>query len=244
MGTGPQTVEFYGTAEVTVSSDEALALAELAKNLADVPVLDRTVERVVRCATELTAAEDGSVVLVRGAQRLEPLGASDEAAEQADAWQDRLHEGPCVSAAREHRSFLVRDVMQDDRWPRWGPIAADLGVRGAVSTCLSTRRRTVGMLNLYTSYPDRLDDADAARAQAVADHAAVAIDNMREESDLRRAMETRNVIGQAQGLLMERYELDARRAFEVLRRYSQDTNVKLRDVAEQLVETRKLPDDL
>ncbi|WP_129666959.1 GAF and ANTAR domain-containing protein [Phytoactinopolyspora endophytica] len=225
-----------------MSSLDAAVLAEMARSLSEEAGLDETVQQVVHFATEMTGAEDGGVVLVNGSDRLERVGASDETAEQADEWQDVLHEGPGISAARAHRPFLVRDISHDGRWPRWGPIAAGLGVHSAVSTCLFTGRRTLGTLNLYASEPDGLDKDDAERAEALACHAAVAIDNAQEESGLRQAMQTRNVIGQAQGLLMERYELDAQRAFEVLRRYSQDTNIKLRDVAEQLVATRKLPD--
>jgi GAF domain-containing protein len=227
--------------EVTLSSSDVIQFAEVARSLSEESSLSGTVQRVVEYANELTDADDGDVVLLQAEQRLEATGASDTRVEKADTLQATLSEGPMVSAARTHQTYLVRDIAGDTRWPRWGPLVAELGLNSAVSTCLYTGRRTIGTLNVYSCEPSALDEEDAERMELLGSHAAVALDYAREENGLRQAIETRNIIGQAQGLLMERYGLDARRAFEVLRRYSQDTNTKLRTVAERLVYERALP---
>lgn len=98
-------------------------------------------------------------------------------------------------------------------------------------------------MNLYASDPGRFDSDDLAVAHVLARHAAVALARSREQTSLWRAIDARKLIGQAQGILMERFDLDADRAFAVLRRYSQDNNLKLREVAQRLIDSRRLPDD-
>jgi hypothetical protein len=105
---------------------------------------------------------------------------------------------------------------------------------------LRTPTTTVGALNLFDPAVDSFGGRDNAIAQVYADHAAVAVANARSESTLWQAIEARKLIGQAQGILMERFDLSDDQAFAVLRRYSQDNNVKLRDVAQRLIQTRKL----
>lgn len=225
-----------------MNTPEAVEFADLARHLTEEHELHQATKKIVEYATKLTEAEDGGVALLGADHHLQVVAASGESVIDADHVQESLHEGPALTAARTGETCVVRDVARDGRWPLWGPIAAELGLRSAVSTCLYTGQRTLGTLNLYSREANRLDDDDVTRAQVLASHAAIAIDFIQQENGLRHAVETRNVIGQAQGLLMERYGLDARRAFEVLRRYSEDTNIKLRVVAEELVANRHLPD--
>ncbi|WP_371407648.1 ANTAR domain-containing protein [Kribbella sp. NBC_00662] len=97
------------------------------------------------------------------------------------------------------------------------------------------------MLGLYSVHPDAFGPDEEAVAQILARHASVAVASARHEVNLANAVDARKLVGQAMGILMERYDLDSDRAFAILRRYSQDTNTKLRDVAAQLIQTRKLP---
>ncbi|AYY11855.1 ANTAR domain-containing protein [Actinobacteria bacterium YIM 96077] len=214
----------------------------MARDLTGEAGVNETLSKVIEYAKEFTGSEDGGVALLGAERKLEAARSSDERAGRADTLQDALREGPVVNAARTHKTYLVRDIASDGRWPRWGPLVVDLGLHSVVSTCLYTERHTIGTLNVYSSEPGALSEEDAENIQVFASHAAVAIESAQEGDGLRRAIETRNVIGQAQGLLMERYGLDARRAFDVLRRYSQETNTKLRTVAERLVYERRLPD--
>ena len=111
-----------------------------------------------------------------------------------------------------------------------------------LGTRLHTSESTIGSLNLYDVRPGAFTGEDRDVAHILARHAAVALAATREQANLWKAIDARQLIGQAQGILMERFALDADQAFGVLRRYSQDHNIKLHKVAAQLVETRRLPD--
>jgi AmiR/NasT family two-component response regulator len=100
---------------------------------------------------------------------------------------------------------------------------------------------TVGVLGLYSPQPDAFDTDDEAIAHILARHASVALATARHEQTMSAAVDARKLVGQAMGILMERYAVDGDRAFAILKRYSQDTNTKLRDVAQQLIDTRRLP---
>ncbi|MEV6411426.1 ANTAR domain-containing protein [Kribbella sp. NPDC051718] len=113
-----------------------------------------------------------------------------------------------------------------------------------LSISLRTSTSTLGTLTLYDESPNRFTEQDASTAQLYADHAAIALARIRTESTLWEAIEARKVIGQAQGILMERFELTGDQAFAVLRRYSQDSNVKLRDLARKLISTRNLGENV
>lgn len=117
-------------------------------------------------------------------------------------------------------------------------------LRSVLSVSLRTPTTAVGALTMYDEAPNRFRDQDSATAQLYADHAAIAIARARTEASLWRAIEARKLIGQAQGILMERFGLTDDQAFAVLRRYSQDSNVKLRDVARKLINTRNLGENL
>jgi AmiR/NasT family two-component response regulator len=111
-----------------------------------------------------------------------------------------------------------------------------------LSVRLYTSSTTVGTLNLFDRLPDRFDVSDQEVAHVLARHAAVALANARNTQNLWQAIDARKRVGQAQGILMERFDLDEDKAFSVLMRYSQNNNMKLRDVAERLVTTRDLPE--
>ncbi|WP_166354712.1 GAF and ANTAR domain-containing protein [Phytoactinopolyspora limicola] len=222
---------------------DSAEFADAARQLATEPDFDHAAQRIAEYATEMTSAEQGGVALLRSSHRWEVAAATGAEAEQAGRIRSAMHEAPGFDPADDHDTCLVSNTSQDHRWPQWGSQMAELGFRSAVSACLYTSRRTIGTLDLYASSVGQLDEADAERARVLASHASVALDFLQEEIGLRRAVETRNIIGQAQGLLMERYGLDAHRAFDVLRRHSQDSNIKLREVAEQLISTRSLPVD-
>ena len=145
-------------------------------------------------------------------------------------WKGIFHAGP----------VLIRDTLADVRWPEWAAKVATLGVRSVLDVPLATSR-TVGVLGLYSPDPDAFAADDEAVAHILARHASVALASARHEETMAQAIDARKLVGQAMGILMERFDIDGDRAFAVLKRYSQDTNTKLRDVAQQLIDTRKLP---
>lgn len=225
-----------------MAEDMAAAFADIAAALHEEPGVDETVEAVLRFALHAVDCTHAGVMLVSDSGRRVETTATDPVVEKADQLQLEYQEGPCLSAIVQHHTYLVRDTATDGRWPRWAPRVAELGLRCALGIRLHTNSTTIGSLNLFNTEPDVFDSNDEAVAQILARHASVALASARQDETLAQAIDTRNLIGQAQGLLMERFDLDPDQAFAVLRRYSQDHNVKLREVAKRLVDTRRLPD--
>lgn len=163
---------------------------------------------------------------------------------QLDQLQTTLGEGPCVDAFNGHDSVYAADLASDARWPRFGPLAAEAGVRSVIAYRLFSQADTVGALHLYSSEPDAFSVTDRAQGLIFAAHAAVALDVARREEELQDrgvnlqlALASREIIGQAQGILMERELITAEQAFDLLRTSSQHLNLRLRDVAQELVDT-------
>ena len=169
------------------------------------------------------------------------MASTDEVAAEADRLQDELQEGPCVDAAFENENFVVHDLRDEPRWPVWSSRVADLGLRSSFSIRLTAHDETIGALNVYADRPGAFD-GDRDVALIFASHAAQAMTRSRLVSGLRSALESRHTIGLAQGVLAVRYDISYERAFQVMHRYSNDHNVKLRDLAEQVIEQRALPE--
>ncbi|WP_197430158.1 GAF and ANTAR domain-containing protein [Auraticoccus cholistanensis] len=177
-------------------------------------------------------------------RRLRTTAATSELVVRGDRLQHDLGEGPCVSAIRDQTLVWSPDLSTETRWPRWSAaVHAQLGVRSMLSVQLYSGERGFGALNLYGTEPDAFDEHDRSAVVALGTQIAVAIANARRDEQLRRAIDSRTVIGQAQGLLMERFGLTAETAFAYLQRVSQSTNTKFFAVAEELVRTRTLPSD-
>lgn len=218
-------------------------LAELAQELAEetVPVelLDRVVERAVAA---VPGAEHAGVSLLSAGRRIETPAASSPLAAECDRAQYELGEGPCLQAIDDERGVLtVADMRLERRWPRFAARAAELGVHSLLACQLSTRRGTLGALNLYAGSADAFDADSVLIGTAFAAHAAIALAHVDREANLRRAIDSRETIGQAMGILMERYRLSAGGAFELLVAASHRGHVKLRELARRVVETGEDP---
>jgi GAF domain-containing protein len=232
------------TTQGAPADTEALSdstLAEAARRVADNSDMRRALTGVVELALDSCICQHASVTLVRADGVVETAACSDELVEQADQLQYTLGEGPCLRAAEQGGLYIVADTQTDPRWPKWGPAVARLDLHSVLSINLFTDHRVLGALNLYYQPRDEFSDDDIEVARVVAAHASVALARVRAEQDLWRAIDSRHLIGQAQGMLMERFALTPERAFGVLRRYSQQHNVKLADVAVTLVATGELP---
>ncbi|MFZ4894234.1 GAF and ANTAR domain-containing protein [Plantibacter sp. Mn2098] len=222
--------------------DETVAkwLADVAIELEAEPGVDETVDAVARYARSALGCDDVGILLVSTGV-IETAAATSERVRLADDLQRELGEGPCLSSLETHESYIIGDVATDDRWPKWGPRAAALGFASALSVQLFTKDRAFGSVNLFSNERDFFDDADESVAQVFARHASVALAAARQEQGLLKAIDGRKLIGQAEGILMERFNIDADRAFAVLNRYSQHHNLKLRVVAEGIVRNGQLP---
>jgi GAF domain-containing protein len=220
-------------------------LAAVARDLLNEPSVHGTLQRVVDAAAENLGPEVwASVSLVRQRRDVETPASSDERAARADQLQYELGEGPCLDAIWEQETFRIDDMTADERYPRWSrAVAEETGIRSSLSLQLFTdeEQKSLGGLNLYSPRPHAFDAQTRGEAWAFAAQAAVAVSSARTEENLRSALGTRTLIGQAQGILMERLRITPDQAFGVLSRLSQQSNVKLREVARRLVETGEIP---
>ena len=214
--------------------------AELALDLHDVP-FGETVERVLEYAVKALDCDYAGVILVHAGGGVETMSATHPVVAELDAIQLECDQGPDLELIADRHRVLVRDTETDERWPQWSRKVVAAGIRSMLGTRLYTTKTTIGSLNFYDREPDRFDETDADVAHMLARHAAVAMESARGTENLWKAIDARNLIGQAQGILMERFGVDADQAFGVLRRYSQENNVRLNVVAEKLIATRRLP---
>jgi GAF domain-containing protein len=208
-------------------------LSATARLLQAEPDLDTTLQAVVSITlSNVPGAEHAGITTLDKSRRPMTPAATHELVEVVDAVQYSLGEGPCLSALHEHSTMLSDDLADDERWPRFAPRAAELGVRSMVSFQLFVHAGTVGALNLYAPERHAFGDESVAIGQLLAAHAAIAIVAARNAQEMRQALNTRDVIGQAKGILMERHKISAGAAFGLLVKASQDSNRKLRDVAQ------------
>lgn len=199
---------------------------------------ERTVQRIVEYAVPALECDGATILLLTSRANATAVAYTSEATRRADELELELDEGPCLDALENDGFFVVGDTNVDQRWPRWSPQVAELGFLSVMGVPLQTREQRYGSLNLFACHRQAFDSDGVAVAAIFARHAAVALAHSSTEDNLHHALDARKLIGQAQGILMERFELDADRAFDVLRRYSQDTNTKLRDVAGLIVTHR------
>jgi GAF domain-containing protein len=156
--------------------------------------------------------------------------------------QYELGEGPCPDAIWHYDTVISANLAEEDRWTKWAPrVAAELGVCSMLCLRLFTSTELVGGLNLYSTEMDAFDEDDAYTGTYLAAQIAVAAAETQQQDGLRIGALHRTLIGQAQGILMERYNIDAEEAFNVMRRVSQDNSIKLIRVADELVRTRRTP---
>lgn len=212
--------------------------SEVALALHEQSTTEKTVDLITQYAQVAAGSDEAGIMLVHNRARVETASSTSERVRRSHDLQYELDEGPCLDALDSGGSFLSADVATDERWAKWGPAVAELGIHSAMSVLLETRERRYGSLNLYADSPGAFDHNDLATAQIFARHASIALANAHQEQGLLVAIDARKVIGQAQGILMERFDIDPDRAFEVLRRYSQNHNQKLHTVATWVVENR------
>lgn len=226
-----------------VTSLDEKTMIELVSALAESTTMGDAVEHVVGFAVRSTGTAFGGITLIQaGGRRFETVGATHPQVVRADQLQYELREGPCVDAAVEIRSLHSESLGDDPRWPRWGPAAAELGFHSIISAEVHGRGQRIGALNLYGRSPMAFTPDDVDMARMFAGHSAIALANARSEETLLQALDTRTLIGQAQGILMERFDLDADQAFSVLRRYSQESNRRICEIVKEIVATRQLPE--
>jgi GAF domain-containing protein len=194
----------------------------------------------------INGGDHAGICVVQGRELSTPV-ASDDVARRGDALQYQLNEGPCLDAVRGQESVISRNLGEEPRWPEWTPRAGSvLGVKAMMSLWLNASVNpdgidSYGALNLYSDSIDPFGPNEYAIAQALAAQISVALAAHREIHGRGIAMTSRTIIGQAEGILMEKLGIDADQAFAYLRRVSQSEHRKLIMICHEIVNTRRLP---
>lgn len=188
----------------------------------------------------IPGCDEGSISVVLGRRTVTSEAASGELPRIVDALQGETGQGPCLDAAYKQVTVRVSDMASETRWPLFAKRAARAGAAGMLSIQLYVEGDDIGALNLYSRKAGAFTDESEHIGLLLAAHAATAYMGARDRSGLTETVTTRNLIGQAQGMLMERYQVSGDQAFAMLSKVSQDNNVKLRDLADRLVKTGTL----
>lgn len=197
-----------------------------------------TLKTVSEYACILLDADDAGVLYLHSRSDLETPFGTSRVVDDAHQLQAKFDEGPCLDAIEGRATYLTGDTEHDARWPRWGPAAAELGVLSALGVRLATATSGYGSLNIYAQRRDAFTAQQAEIAQLLAAHITAAIAFAARIEGLTTALDSRTVIGQAQGIIMQTFGVDADTAFSVLRRISQHENVRLHALAEAIATQR------
>ena len=218
-------------------------LAAAARELSAEDVGQTLEKAVALCVDLIEGCDAAAVSLVRRGQAIETPAYTDAWVLRGDELQYELQQGPCMDAVWHHDIVISTDLATDDRWPQWAPrVVEEIGARSMMCIQLFTDASTLGALNMYSWSPDAFSlSGDRDEGLALGAHVAVALVAAQQVEGLNTALHNRTVIGQAEGILMERFGIDADRAFQLLRRVSSHSNTKLQRVAAELVETRRMP---
>ncbi len=240
--------EEASTAESDLTAELTTNIAQMMRALYSAGSVGDTLVQVVELAVNTIDGCDFAGIFMMDGDMVTTPVSTDSLVVELDGLQHGTGEGPCLDAIDRGSPFYADDLSDDERWPRFGPAATALGVRSLYGLPLPLNG-TPGALNLYAQYPKAFGVIDRGKALLLAAMADLALasaqtheNEERRNTTLHAALATREIIGQAQGILMERERISADQAFDVLRRASQHLNIKLRDVAQDLVDTGERPD--
>lgn len=217
--------------------DIADALAQAAREINSPHDLASTLDAIVHAAERsLPGIDHVGISIAYRDGKIETKAGTDQLVWELDSLQYELGEGPCLYAIETQPVTLANDLRHDQRWPDYVPRALEYGLRAQMGLRLFADGETLGGLNLYSTAGETIDPDVAHSAELFAAHAALALGRALREDDLNAALANRKVIGQAIGIVMERYQMDEDRAFQYLVRVSQHSNIKLREIAQELVD--------
>jgi GAF domain-containing protein len=226
----------------TVALDElARRLAEAARGLQQQTDPQQVLDRVVSLAVAMVpGADEATITMVRARRDVYSAAATGELARWFDALQNETGQGPCLDAMWQEQTTRVDDLATDPRWPVLGPRAGARGVGSMLCLQLFVHEDTLGALDLLAHQKSAFTDESEHIGLLLASHSAIAVADAQKLGHAAIALVNRDVIGQAKGILMERFKITADQAFDVLAKVSQDTNRKVYAVAEDLTRTGTL----
>jgi GAF domain-containing protein len=230
--------------EQATTDDISPGLREMAGVLLTEQTLDAILELIATLAKEAISGTRGVSVSLMREGDVATVAHSDELSRILDGDQYATGEGPCLEAMRTGDVISVDDMAQEKRWPSFTPRAREQHIVSSLSMPLKARGNTIGALNFYSMSEGNFANA-VSKAHDFSRHATVILSNAQAyatsqqlNEQLHEALKTRETIGQAIGILMEREGLDAEAAFAMLRKASQTRNVKVRTIATELVHAR------
>ncbi|HET8602495.1 MAG TPA: GAF and ANTAR domain-containing protein [Marmoricola sp.] len=220
------------------SEQVAEALTAAAKQIHAQGSLEETLDAIVHATLQTVPGFDhvGISIIHRNGE-IETKAGTGPLVWELDRLQHELGEGPCYDAIKYDAVNLVEHARHEQRWPRYIPRAVAFGLTAQLGVRLFVEEETLGGLNLYCTSSETVPEDAVQVAELFATHAALALGRARREENLTRAIASRKSIGQALGIVMERYQIDEARALQFLIRASNTSNIKLRTVAEELVES-------
>jgi hypothetical protein len=228
-----------------VAADPSTVFSALAEIIYQGPEASEVYAAICVAATLIVPGCDHASLLVRRDGRYVTVGASDRIAQRIDDMERTAGDGPCVDAIEEETPQIETDLTTPNQWPqRAARLVAETPVRGAMGFRILVDRRKTGALNLFSDKAGVFDHESAGQAILLASFASVAINAVAQGEDvatLRRGLLSNREIGKAVGMLMMLNGVDEHQAFDVLRKYSQDLNIKLADVARSVIEHRGNP---
>ena len=214
------------------------ALAAAARAINAPTTLPDTLDAIVTSArASIPGFDEVGISIVNKDGSIETLAGTGPLVWELDSLQYALGEGPCLRAMRSQPLVVAEDIRDDQRWPRFVPLAVEAGLKAQMALQLYAEESTLGGLNLYSTQQAAIDPDALHAAELFATHAALALGHARRESQLNEALESRTVLGQATGIVMERYRISSERAFQFIVRASSTSNIKARDVAAEIVES-------
>ena len=213
-------------------------------------VQDRPPTEIARALDELTvtavqyvpAAQYAGITVTDRRGHIDTPSAIGRYPGLLDAIQERHHEGPCLQAVRQHHTVRVDDLNTDTRWPKYQRDAlAQTPIRSVLSCALSANHHALGALNFYAEHPHAFDIESECLGFVYATHAALAWNALRRDLQFRDALASRDIIGQAKGMLMERHQINAEEAFNRLRQLSQNSNTPVAELSRKIAANAERP---
>jgi transcriptional regulator with GAF, ATPase, and Fis domain len=234
-----------GPGEELAAADPATVFSALAEIIYHGSESSQIYAAICVAATLVVTGCDHASLLVRRDGRYVTVGASDDIAQRVDDMERLAGDGPCVDAIEEEAPQIESDLTTPNQWPQLAKrMIAETPVRGAMGFRILVDKRKTGALNLFSDTAGIFNTESAGQAIVLASFASVAINAVAQGEDvstLRRGLLSNREIGKAVGMLMMLHGVDEQNAFDILRRYSQDLNIKLADVARSVIESRGKP---
>jgi transcriptional regulator with GAF, ATPase, and Fis domain len=237
---GEPTRQARTSAGAAMESGLGQHLSELARDLEMAKDTKAVMLRIVTAAVdEIEGAIGSAITLLTNGKITSPVH-SDPLAEQVGQIQATTKSGPCVETSRDEITIRSDDLNKESRWPEFTSQALELGVQSVLSFQLFVEGDSMGALDVYGGRINAFDTEAENTGLLLASHAAIAMAASRDITNLKLGMENRDIIGQAKGILMERFKIAPHEAFDLLVMASQSTHRKLREVADELAATGEL----